>query len=71
MPGLVASLDYYEEAGSLLIRFGEFDEESIEADARVIIGLRGGKLSSIEILVSDKKVTKKLAEVLKAYNKQP
>ncbi len=58
-------IDYYPEAGSLFIKLDEKDDVVLESDALVLIGLRNNRISSIEVLLRDKDVIKKLSHLLK------
>ncbi len=58
-------INFNERVGSLLIDFGSIGEETLESDALALMSFAGSDLAGIEILLDDKKVAKKLSEVLK------
>jgi len=62
---LPAYIDFNEKAGSLLIDFGSIGEETLESDALALVSLSGRDLAGIEILLDDKKVVKRLSEILR------
>ena len=62
---LPAYIDFNERVGSLLIDFGSIGEETLESDAFALVSLSGRDLASIEILLDDREVAKRLSEVLR------
>lgn len=62
---LTPEIDYFHEAASLFIRFDNRDEEVLVGDAKVIIGINKGGISSIEILIRDKKMAERLSRILR------
>jgi len=56
-------IDYYAKGGSLLLSFNGEDEEVLESEALVLIGIRNNQLSSIEILLDSREVIKKLEQI--------
>ncbi len=58
-------INFNERVGSLLIDFGSIGEETLESDAIALVSLSDRDLAGIEILFDDKKVAKKLSEVLR------
>ena len=59
----ISGLDYYPEGGSLLINFGDEDEEVLESNALVLVGVKDNKLSSIEILFDSENVINRLNHI--------
>jgi len=58
-----AFLDVWPEAGSIYVAFNK-GEVYLESEAKVIIGVRDGKIADIEILLS-RDSAKKLMDLLK------
>jgi len=57
-PSITTTLvDVWLESGSIYIAFDR-SEEQIELDAKVIIGVRGGRIADIEVLLNKEGVEK-------------
>lgn len=64
---LITHIDYYDEAGSLLIAFNSRSERILKSDAFVLLGLSNEGLASVEILLDDKEVAEELSKALRPY----
>ena len=60
-----AYIDFNDNAGSLLIELDSSSDKTLESDARVLLSFSKRGLASIEILLDDKEVAKKLSESLR------